>query len=173
MKKAKKLLIQAYKKEKRGTIKDRIHAVCMVKIRGLGVSEVASLCFCDPHTVTSWVRHFDSEGLAGLEDRPRPGRPPKVGLEKIAGLAARTGSITTPKQLKENIRKEFKVTYHISKRHKDNAQAWPVCQDGPAHPRQQARDQKESGSGSATPKGGFHACKRRVFSQSSLTRPYL
>ncbi len=112
--KSKKLLIQAYKREKRGTIKGRIHAVCMVKIRGLGVSEVASLCFCDPHTVTSWVRHFESEGLAGLEDRPRPGRPPKVGLEKIAGLAARTGSITTPKQLKENIRKEFKVTYHIS-----------------------------------------------------------
>ena len=39
--KSKKLLIQAYKKEKRGTIKGRIHAVCMVKIRGLGVSEVA------------------------------------------------------------------------------------------------------------------------------------
>ena len=28
-----------------------------------------------------WVHRFDQEGIAGLTDRPRPGRPPKVTCE--------------------------------------------------------------------------------------------
>jgi len=28
-------------------------------------------------TVLYWIDRFEAEGLAGLEDRPRPGRPPQ------------------------------------------------------------------------------------------------
>ena len=49
----------------------------MVKINGLKVSEVASLCYCDSRTVSGWVRRFEKDGLAGLKDKPRSGRPPK------------------------------------------------------------------------------------------------
>ena len=67
------LLIRAYKKEKRANVRDRIHIVCMIKINGLAASKVARLYYCDPHTVTSWVRRYNEEGLAGLEDKPRSG----------------------------------------------------------------------------------------------------
>ena len=67
------LLIQAYKKEKRANISKRIHIVCMIKINGLTASKVERLYYCDPHTVTSWVRRYNEEGLAGLEDKPRSG----------------------------------------------------------------------------------------------------
>jgi transposase len=30
---------------------------------------------CDRHTVATWRRRFLDQGLAGLQDRPRPGRP--------------------------------------------------------------------------------------------------
>lgn len=68
-------LIRAYKMERDPTKKERIHAVCMVKINGLGISNVASVFYCGPRTITNWVRRYDQEGLAGLEPRlpkPRP-----------------------------------------------------------------------------------------------------
>ena len=107
------LLIQAYKKEKRGAIKERIHIVCMIKINGLTVTETAMQHYCDPHTVASWVQRYDKEGLAGLKDRPRSGRPPKVKAEKIAEILSKTDNITTPKQLREDIRKKYGVKYHM------------------------------------------------------------
>ena len=48
------LLIRAYKAEKNHPIGNRIHTVCMVKIYGLNVSEVASRCYCDSRTASSW-----------------------------------------------------------------------------------------------------------------------
>ena len=76
----------------------------MVKINGLKISEVASLCYCDSRTVSSWVRRFDEEGLAGLKDRPRSGRPPRVALKRIRKIIAGGGGITTPRMLKSAIR---------------------------------------------------------------------
>jgi transposase-like protein len=37
---------------------------------------VADELGCDRHTVATWRRRFLDQGLAGLQDRPRPGRPP-------------------------------------------------------------------------------------------------
>jgi transposase len=30
------------------------------------------------NNVSHWIRRFNAEGLAGLRDRPRPGRPPRA-----------------------------------------------------------------------------------------------
>jgi len=38
--------------------------------------KVAEELGCDDDTVGSWRRRFLAEGLPGLRDRPRPGRPP-------------------------------------------------------------------------------------------------
>ncbi len=87
------LLIRAYKAEKDHLIGNRIHAVCMVKINGLEISEVASLRYCDARTVSGWVRRFDEDGLAGLPDRPRSGRPPRVALKNIRKIIAGGGGV--------------------------------------------------------------------------------
>jgi hypothetical protein len=33
------------------------------------------------NNVSHWIRRFDAEGLEGLHDRPRPGRPPRRGRD--------------------------------------------------------------------------------------------
>ena len=112
--KDKNLLIRAYKSEKNPVTRDRIHAVCMIKINGLEPSKVASLYYRDQRTIDEWIRRFDEDGLAGLNDRPRSGRPPKVGLEQIEGIVAGEGGVTTPRKLGNDIHRKFKVKYHVT-----------------------------------------------------------
>ena len=108
------LLIRAYKAEKDHLIGNRIHAVCMVKINGLKISEVASLCYCDARTVSGWVRRFEKDGLAGLKDKPCSDRPPKVALKKIMRITAGRDDIATPRMLKNAIRERHGVEYRIT-----------------------------------------------------------
>lgn len=41
------------------------------------VSEIAELTFFNEDSVLYWLDRYESQGLSGLEDRPRSGRPPK------------------------------------------------------------------------------------------------
>ena len=86
----------------------------MVKINGLAASKVARLCYCDPHTVTRWVRRYDEEGLADLEDKPCSGRPPKVKPDKIVDIVEQAECIITPKRLKSDIQTSLGIKYHIT-----------------------------------------------------------
>ena len=38
--------------------------------------QVAEELGCDRHTIATWRQRFLDHGLPGLQDRPRPGRPP-------------------------------------------------------------------------------------------------
>jgi hypothetical protein len=40
--------------------------------------QVATDLGCDRHTVGLWRTRFTAHGLAGLQDAPRPGRPPRL-----------------------------------------------------------------------------------------------
>ncbi len=45
--------------------------------QGHGVGEISQLTFFDQDSVLYWFERYEQEGLAGLVDRPRFGRPPK------------------------------------------------------------------------------------------------
>ena len=47
------------------------------------------------HTVRDWVKRFNAQGLAGLEDQPRAGRPPTYTPEQVATVIA--AALTDPK----------------------------------------------------------------------------
>jgi transposase len=55
----------------------RLHGVLLVA-QGLTCPEVASLLGDAPRTVEYWVRRFEAQGLTGLLEGDRPGRPPRL-----------------------------------------------------------------------------------------------
>jgi transposase len=50
-------------------------------------SEAAHLVGMDRQTLRDWVHRYNSEGLAGLWDRPHPGPPTRLTPEQLAELA--------------------------------------------------------------------------------------
>lgn len=55
----------------------RLHAVLLVA-QGLSCAKAAALLGDSPRAVQYWVNRFEKEGLAGLADADRPGRPQKL-----------------------------------------------------------------------------------------------
>jgi transposase len=72
----------------------------LLSLHGLPPAQIAVLLDCHPATVRRWISRFNSEGLAGLADRPRCGRPRLGGRQltrRIAALLARPGPWTLPR----------------------------------------------------------------------------
>jgi len=55
----------------------RLHGVLLVA-QGMTCPEVARLLGDAPRTVERWVHHFEQDGLAGLTEGERAGRPPRL-----------------------------------------------------------------------------------------------
>lgn len=96
----------------------RLHGVLLVA-QGMSCPEVARLLGDAPRTVEYWVHRFEEEGLAGLAEADRPGRPRRLTelqvqtIDRVlrqppreAGLA---GNLWDGKTLGEFIHKEFGV----------------------------------------------------------------
>jgi transposase len=65
--------------------------------RGEKAPQVAKRLGMDERTVLTWLKRFNEEGLVGLQDRPRSGRPVTYAPEVVAEVLAT--SLTNPKQL--------------------------------------------------------------------------
>ena len=65
-----------------GRVSERIRMV-LLSSRGYSVPHIAQVFECDEVTVRHWIERFEAEGVEGLRDRPRPGRP------RLLGTAAR------------------------------------------------------------------------------------
>lgn len=61
-----------------GRVSERMHAV-LLSSRGYDVGEIAAILDYDEATVRRWIERFEAEGLEGLQDRPRSGRPRGAG----------------------------------------------------------------------------------------------
>src|SRR5438067_10864876 len=48
----------------------------LLSLHELPPAQIAALLECHPATVRRWISRFNGEGLAGLADRSRCGRPP-------------------------------------------------------------------------------------------------
>ncbi len=71
----------------------------LLSLHGLPAAQIAALLDCHPATVRRWIGRFNDEGMAGLADRPRCGRPRLGGRQltgRIAALLARPGPAPDP-----------------------------------------------------------------------------
>ena len=72
----------------------------LLSLHELTAAQIAALLECHPSTVRRWIGRFNDEGLAGLADRPRSGRPRLGGgrlTSRIAALLERPGPWTLPR----------------------------------------------------------------------------
>jgi transposase len=60
----------------------RLHAILLVA-QGMSCRNVSELLGDSPRSVAYWVNRFEAEGLAGLADADRPGRPGRLDEQQI------------------------------------------------------------------------------------------
>jgi transposase len=65
--------------------------------QGQGVPAIAEELHLTPTTVRSWLKRFNRQGLPGLEEQPRPGRPATYRPEQVSEVIAT--SLTNPQDL--------------------------------------------------------------------------
>lgn len=63
----------------------RLHGVLLVA-QGMTCPEVAALLGDAPRTVQYWVKRFEQDGLAGLAEKERPGRPASLTPEQVDAI---------------------------------------------------------------------------------------
>jgi transposase len=64
-----------------GRVSQRAHMV-LLSARGDTVPQIAQICEVGQDTVRTWLHRYQEQGTDGLEDAPRPGRPPRDRLAR-------------------------------------------------------------------------------------------
>jgi transposase len=92
----------------------RLHCVALVNY-GLSASEVARIFGDSPRAVSYWVTRFKKEGIGGLRDEARPGRPSKLNPSQMKRVQAflkqsrARSKPLKPEMLSEYISNEFGI----------------------------------------------------------------
>jgi transposase len=77
-------------------LRDRAR-ICWLSHEGHRVREIVALVGTGDATVRHWITRYNAEGLAGLQDAPRIGRPPTYTPEELGTVIAT--SLTPPQDL--------------------------------------------------------------------------
>lgn len=91
--------------------------------QGMEFSEVALAVDRSVRSVQAWVKQFREQGASALQAKPHPGRVPLLSAVQredlrqrlIAGARASrwTTDLWTAPRVRELIRKQYRVTYHV------------------------------------------------------------
>jgi len=68
-----------------GRVACRLLAIALL-LEGAGRGEAASACGMGRQTLRDWVHRYNADGIAGLTDRARSGRPPALSSVQMAEL---------------------------------------------------------------------------------------
>jgi transposase len=96
----------------------RLHGVLLVA-QGMNCPGVADLLGDAPRPVENWVRRFEAEGLAGLQEGERSGRPRRLTAQQLAEVdallrktpreAGMSGNLWDGKTLAAWIKRQYKI----------------------------------------------------------------
>jgi transposase len=75
------------RRERDGRVCSRLLALANA-LDGMSREEAARLAGMDRQTLRDWVHRYNVEGIEGLKDRPRSGRPPRLDPGQQAALKA-------------------------------------------------------------------------------------
>src|ERR1700758_1192177 len=80
-------LRQRARRERDGRVSARLIALANA-LEGMDRASAARLAGMDRQTLRDWVHRYNAAGIAGLCDRPKPGRTPKLSDGQMAILKA-------------------------------------------------------------------------------------
>jgi transposase len=81
-------LEQLYRTTKAPRLRTRAQMILLAAEQGLKVPQIAAIVRESEATVLRWLKRYLAEGLEGLHDAPRPGRPSEVTEAYRAALLA-------------------------------------------------------------------------------------
>lgn len=106
-----------YRSEKDPKVKERLFLVLRVESDGVVPAQAAEEMHRNRPWASYWLERFSKEGVDGLRDRPRSGRPSRLPSEAVLRirreLSERRQGWTT-KQVGEMIAREGKTSYHYT-----------------------------------------------------------
>ena len=109
-------LVSIYRKEKNANIKERILLVKRVKYDKQEAATTAETELGKTRTwAYKWLHRFDKNGLEGLQDQPRSGRPPDVPKETMIKIREELAESNTGwdfRQVMNLIYKKTGTRYH-------------------------------------------------------------
>ncbi len=111
----KSTLVNLYKKENDSKVKERL--LLIIKVREdneIPFRVVKELHRSNPWT-SDWLKRYDKEGLEGLKDRTKTGRPPELSEDSSFSIKKELSNSKqgwTTKQVEELIIKKSGVKYH-------------------------------------------------------------
>ena len=85
-------------------IRQRAHAI-LLSAKGYKIHLLADIFAVDRDTISQWITQWESRRIAGLADREKPGRPPKLSPQEEE--QAFKIILTTPQQVKTAIPKIY------------------------------------------------------------------
>lgn len=109
------VLDKAYRKERNASIKERLLLIIRISTDKQHIELVASELHKSRAWAYKWYKRYNEEGLEGLRDKPRSGRPSFMDEENIMKIrtelsASNTGWST--KEVMDHIEKKTGIKYH-------------------------------------------------------------
>ncbi|MDN5867346.1 MAG: helix-turn-helix domain-containing protein [Candidatus Nitrosocosmicus sp.] len=109
------VLDKAYRNERDGRVKERILLVIRVSSDRQHIESVVDELHTSRAWAYKWHKRYNDEGLDGLRDRPRSGKPSEISKEETEKIRKRLADSNTGwdiKQVMDLIQKETGVKYH-------------------------------------------------------------
>jgi len=107
-----------YRREEDAKVKERLFLILRVEVDGVIPASVAKELHRSRPWASYWLERFSKEGLRGLKDRPRSGRPSRLPVEvamRIRRRLSETEGGWTTRQVQELMAKMGGgVTYHYT-----------------------------------------------------------
>ncbi len=109
------VLDKAYRKERNASVKERLLLIIRISTDKQHIELVASELHKSRAWAYKWYKRYNEEGLEGLRDKPRSGRPSFMDEENIMKIrtelsASNTGWST--KEVMDHIEKKTGIKYH-------------------------------------------------------------
>ena len=107
-------LRQAIISETNSRTRERLLAIFEFNEHDIHPKQIAAKMKDSIRTIKNWIKRYLEEGIAGLSDKPRSGRPRKVPKITLDDFMKRKGKLTTPKQTRQEILEEFGCKYALA-----------------------------------------------------------